>query len=141
MSSPPGDPLTLCSELYDALGRGDVPRLEVLLDPAFRASLTPGLPWGLGEKPVEGAEVMIREGWGVVARHLDVRAVPEQSWVVDDGEVVVVQGVYRGTARRTGRPIEARFVHIWKVQGSRFAELIQVTDTAAWWNAIGHDRR
>jgi ketosteroid isomerase-like protein len=136
LTSPrPDDPLTLCSALYDALGRGDIPGLEALLDPGFQARLTPGLPWGLGEKPIDGPEAMIVDGWGVVARELDVRDVPERSWVVDD--VVVVVGVYRGKARRTDRAMEAWFVHIWRIRTARFVELKQVTDTAAWWNAIG----
>jgi ketosteroid isomerase-like protein len=128
------DPLGLSTALYSALHRADVPALRFLLDPHFRARLTPGLPWHLGRRPLEGAEAMLRDGWGVVFRELDVRPIPEQSYVVDD--VVVVQGTYRGRARATGRPIDAWFVHIWRVRGARFVELRQVTDTAAWWDAL-----
>ena len=128
------DPSALVDALYGALRQGDAPALLSLLDPEFTALLTPGLPWGLGRGPIEGAELMLRDGWGVVARELDIAALPEESFVVDD--VIVVRGVYRGRARASGRPLDAWFVHIWRVRGSRFVGLRQVTDTAAWWNAL-----
>ena len=128
------DPLALVDALYSALRHGDVPALRSLLDPVFTARLTPGLPWSLGRRPIEGAEAMLRDGWGAVARELELEAVPEESFVVDD--VVVVRGTYQGRARATGRPIDAWFVHIWRVRGARFVELRQVTDSAAWWSAL-----
>lgn len=129
-----GDPLSLTEDLYAALRQGDLPSLLSLLAPGFSARLTPGLPWGLGERRIQGADAMVRDGWGVVAREMDLVAVPEESYVVDD--VVVVQGEYRGHVRRTGRPIEAWFVHIWRVRGAKLVDLRQVTDTAAWRDAI-----
>lgn len=128
------DPLALVEALYSALRHGDVPALRSLLDPGFTGRLTPGLPWSLGRRPIEGAEAMLRDGWGVVAREFELGAFPEESFVVDD--VVVVRGTYRGRARTSGRPIDAWFVHIWRVRSSRFVELRQVTDSAVWWSSL-----
>lgn len=42
---------------------------------------------------------------------------------------------YRGTARKTGRPCEAGFVHLWHVTDDKVSWLRQCTDAARWHDA------
>lgn len=123
----------LVAGLYRALRAGDTESLRQLLAPGFRAELTPGMPWGLGEHPIDGADAMVRKGWGVVARQMCVIAQPDE--ILPARDVVVVPGTYLGCARSTGAPLDAWFVHLWRVRDGRVVALCQITDTAAWLRA------
>ena len=59
-----------------------------------------------------------------------------ETWHETDDGLVVVTGHYRGTARSTGRPYEAEFVHLWRVTGGQITWLHQYTDTARWHEAL-----
>jgi 2-(1,2-epoxy-1,2-dihydrophenyl)acetyl-CoA isomerase len=49
---------------------------------------------------------------------------------------VVVTGSYRGTARSTGRRLDTGFAHTWTVVDGKVTSLVQVTDAAAWRDAV-----
>lgn len=115
--------------LYDALAAGDVPTIRQLLDPSFTGVMTDGLPFGIG-RTYHGPEAMLEQCWGKVARHYAITPEPAEYLPVEDGRLVVL-GSYRGTARATGRPLDAAFAHILRIADDRIVELLQVTDTAA----------
>jgi 2-(1,2-epoxy-1,2-dihydrophenyl)acetyl-CoA isomerase len=59
--------------------------------------------------------------------------------MLDDGDLLVT-GHYRGVARRSGRALDAEFTHVLRFDGEgRIASLRQLTDTAAWIDALGAD--
>ncbi|WP_220454242.1 enoyl-CoA hydratase-related protein [Nocardioides immobilis] len=131
------DSRRLVVRLYEALASGDAAGIDSVLVPAFVGTTADGLPLGLGGT-YEGSESMRRDFWWEVGRHFRVEAVvDEMADLPDDG--VLVSGTYRGTARRSGRPLEAAFTHRFTFAGGRISSLVQLTDTHAWHEALGND--
>ncbi|MCS5498346.1 nuclear transport factor 2 family protein [Cnuibacter physcomitrellae] len=50
--------------------------------------------------------------------------------IVDCGDTVIGIGTYTGTDRGTGKPFQARVVHIWRVEDGKAVRFEQVADTA-----------
>lgn len=126
--------VTIALALYPALAGGDRDALDALLSPDFVGRTTAGLPLGLGGE-YTGAKAMRREFWGQIAKHYEVHAQPAEAHAVAPGRVVV-QGVYRGLARATGRKFDAEFVHTLTIAHGRIVALEQLTDSAAWAEAL-----
>lgn len=138
MSGIDGATRALLDDLYDALAAGDRSRIEAALGEDFVGRLTPGLPFGIGGEH-HGAAAMVRDGWFAIGAHWRVRAHPSRFGTTQDGRIQV-EGTYRGTGRRSGRPFEAEFVHQWEVRGGRVHGLTQLTDSAAFVAALATDQ-
>ena len=128
------DVADLVRALYAALATGDREALGELLDPDFIGETAAGMPFGLGGRYV-GARAMRREFWGTLGREFDVVAHPEEILALPDGRVLAT-GTYLGTARSTGRKLEAPFNHTITVAAGRITGLRQLTDTACWVAAL-----
>ncbi|OBI15905.1 enoyl-CoA hydratase [Mycobacterium sp. E2327] len=127
-------------DLYRALAAGDRETLGKLLHPDFVGHATVGLPLGVGGEHV-GPDAMRRELWWQLGRHYDVQAYPDEFHTLDDGRLLVV-GRYRGTARRSGKELDAAFHHvIGFADDSRLTSLDQLTDSAAWIEALDEQGR
>ena len=105
-----------------------------MLIPGFRGVVSEGMPDGLGGT-YDGAEAMLRECWARVFALLDLRPVPAEYLPVADDRMVVL-GRYEGTARATGSPLSAAFAHVLRFADGRVCELVQITDTARWRDAL-----
>jgi uncharacterized protein len=55
---------------------------------------------------------------------------------LDAGEHVVVIGRYRGRAKRTGKPLDVPFVHVWTYRDGKAIRFRQFLDTAGWVEAL-----
>jgi uncharacterized protein len=130
-----GANLATAARLYWAFEARDAEALLELLAPDFRGVVSAGMPDDLGGT-YQGAERMLRDCWGRALALLDTRPVPEELLAVAGASRVVVLGHYRGSARRTGRPHEARFAHVLRFRAGRVVELIQITDTQRWHHAL-----
>jgi ketosteroid isomerase-like protein len=119
--------------LYAALAAGDGGVLTDLLSDDFRGTLTAGLPHGFG-RTYEGRDAMMNEGWGAIGAHFALAPQVERLW--DGGDVLIARGTYVGHAIETGRPVHAAFAHVWGFDGARFTSVEQVTDSAAWAEAL-----
>jgi 2-(1,2-epoxy-1,2-dihydrophenyl)acetyl-CoA isomerase len=128
---------SLVGALYDALAAGDRTAIEASLDDDFVGRLTPGLPFGIGGEH-RGAEAMIRDGWFRIGAHWRVRAVPERFTRLADGRLQV-EGSYLGKGRKSGTPVDARFIHLWDLRDGRVRGLTQLTDSAAFVAALDGD--
>jgi len=49
--------------------------------------------------------------------------------LIDGGDEVVGVGVYRGTYRATGKTLQARVTHLWRLEAGQIAAFEQFTDT------------
>ena len=49
--------------------------------------------------------------------------------LIDGGDSIVGVGDYRGTYRATGKPMHARVVHVWQLEGGKVVRFEQFTDT------------
>lgn len=132
------DATSTAGELYRALAAGDRDLLDELLSSDFVGHAAEGLPLGMGGEH-RGREAMQRNLWWKIGKHFKVEAQPDAFRVLEDGGLLVA-GHYRGVARRSGRPLDAEFTHVltFDAQG-RITSLRQLTDTAAWIEALGDD--
>lgn len=117
---------------------GDRETLGELLHPDFIGHATEGLPLGMGGEHI-GPEAMQKKLWWQIGRHYQVQAQVEELRALDDGRLFVA-GHYRGTARASGNDLDAAFIHvIGFADDGRIASLDQLTDSAAWVDALDAD--
>jgi 2-(1,2-epoxy-1,2-dihydrophenyl)acetyl-CoA isomerase len=124
----------LVDTIYQALARRDRETLARSLDPDVVSRVTDSLPAGAGGEH-RGAEALLRDVWGAVARHYQVRPEPDEFLSLADGGWLVL-GRYRGVARATGRTVDAAFAHVWRFRDGRVVRLDQVTDGHPWLDAL-----
>ncbi|MBB3754062.1 2-(1,2-epoxy-1,2-dihydrophenyl)acetyl-CoA isomerase [Mycolicibacterium sp. BK634] len=121
--------------LYDALAAGDREGIDALLHPDFVGHAAEGLPLSMGGRHV-GSDAMCTNLWWRIGRNFTARAVPSDFQILGDGRLMVI-GRYLGTARRSGQPLDAEFVHLLDfAPDGRITTLHQLTDTAAWHAAL-----
>ncbi|KAA0080118.1 DUF4440 domain-containing protein [Mycolicibacterium sp. P9-64] len=131
-----GDATSTAKALYRALASGDRDTINALLSDDFVGHAAEGLPLGMGGEH-RGREAMQRNLWWTIGKHFKVEAQPDEFRVLDDGSLLVA-GHYRGAARRSGRPLNAEFTHVVAFDSAgRITSLRQLTDTAAWIEALG----
>ena len=125
--------VAIVRNVYDAFARGDVAA-------AFK-DFHPQIEWREAENfvyadgnPYIGPERVLQ---GVFARlgtdFDDFKALPEE--FVGGGDTIVALGRYRGRVRATGKSVDARFAHVWRVDGDHIRSFEQLTDTAQFSNA------
>jgi ketosteroid isomerase-like protein len=125
----------LVGATYAALAAGNRAALAQLLHPDFEATLTDGLPPGIGGVH-RGADAMMRDGWGAIGRAFALRAEPAEWIECSDGRLLVL-GRYVGHARASGAALDAAFAHLWSASAGRLSSLWQLTDSARWLASIG----
>jgi len=125
----------LAQRLYQALARGEGATVTDLLHPEFQGRTAAGLPLGLGGEYV-GADDMRDNFWWVIGKHFRAEALADDFVDLADGRLLV-SGTYRGGGRRSGRKLEAAFTHVLGYRDGRISSLVQLTDTAAWHDALG----
>ena len=130
--------VSTAQRLYAALAAGDRQALSTLLHPDFVGHATEGLPLGMGGRH-DGPEAMRRDLWWTIGRHYKVEAQPEDFRLLDDSRLSVA-GHYRGEGRKSGRRLDAAFIHLIAfADDGRIVSLDQLTDSAAWVQALGGD--
>ncbi len=107
---------------------------EALLADDFTGHLTDGLPLKLGGD-YASRDDMIDRGWARVGQTFDMHPEADHIYAVDD-TLLVGRGHYVGTAISTGKPVRAAVAHFWTVRDGRFTSVYQVTDSAAWADAL-----
>ncbi|HEX7321949.1 MAG TPA: enoyl-CoA hydratase-related protein [Mycobacterium sp.] len=128
--------VSTAQQLYRALAAGDREALSALLHPDFVGEITDGMPLGMGGRH-DGPEAMQRDVWWTIGRHYRVEAQPEELRLLDDGRLFVA-GRYRGAGRASGRRLDAAFIHLIAFAADgRIVALHQLTDSAAWVQALG----
>ncbi len=121
---------------YDALGRGDVQGLLVLMSPEIEWAEAERFPyyggvWRTPQAVIDGLLVPLARDWTAFS------ATPTD--YVAGGERVVALGTYSGTYKATGRSFTAPFAHLWTVHGGKITGFVQYTDTAKVLEAVqGH---
>ncbi|HVW33545.1 MAG TPA: nuclear transport factor 2 family protein [Acidimicrobiia bacterium] len=118
----------LVAALYPALRAGDRATIERLVAPGFTATITAGLPAGIGGFH-PSRDDMVDRGWWEMGRLFKIEVEPEQWIDCPDGRLLVI-GRYVGTGRRTGVPFDAAFVHLFSAAGGQLTGLWHLTDSA-----------
>jgi uncharacterized protein len=126
--------LRTAHRLYEAIQAHDAKAARAMLAPSFRGVASDGMPDSLGGT-YEGPEAMLRECWGRVYARFEVHPEPEEFLPVAPDRVIVI-GHYAGTARATGGALSAAFAHILRFADGQLTELVQITDTGRWRDAL-----
>ncbi len=126
--------LRIAERFYRALATSDTRTLLELLDPQLHAEITAGLPHGWGGV-YSGSRDMLDRCWRPIFTQLAVRPVPREYLPCDEDRVVVL-GRYHGHSRATGRQLDAAFAHVLRLRDQRIYELVQITDSARWHDAL-----
>ena len=114
------------ASIYRAFNAGDIGTALESFDPAIEWRTPQSLPWSTGTYHGPAGVARYFEGFGG-ALH-DATVDPES--VEGVGDLVVARGFERATVRSTGRRFEARFVHVWRISGSRIVAMEGMADTA-----------
>jgi 2-(1,2-epoxy-1,2-dihydrophenyl)acetyl-CoA isomerase len=135
MSEADPQPITeLVAALYPALTKGDKATIRRIVADEFEGTLTEGLPLGTGGLH-HGREAMIDNAWWTLGRAFHIRPEPSLWMPCPDGRLLVL-GRYVGSARETGAPLDAAFVHLWSAAGGRLTAVWQLTDSALFVRAL-----
>lgn len=110
---------------YEAGKRGDLAAMLAPLAPDCAWKEMDGFPYAgtyIGPDGVtEGVFAQIGRDWDGFKVVIDE--------LVDGGDTVVGLGTYSGTCKATGKPMEARVAHVWKVRDGKVVAFEQFADT------------
>ncbi len=115
--------------LYEAAGRGDFATLLGAFDPQIEWREAHGFPYAEAQ-PFKGPDA-VGAALGRIASDVDGFAVIPEKFV-DGGDTVVAEGRYRGRVKATGKPLDAEFVHFWRIRSGKVYAFRQYTDTQQW---------
>ncbi|MEV6560661.1 nuclear transport factor 2 family protein [Nocardia sp. NPDC051756] len=121
-------------KFYLATQAGDGAAIVELLHPRFAARVAPGMP-SVTETAPDSPAAALAAVWGPVFRDFEIAPYAEDWFDAQDGAVIVT-GHYRGTARSTGKAVQAEFAHVWRVFDGKLSALHQYTDTWCWRDAL-----
>jgi hypothetical protein len=117
--------VSIVKGFYDSVAGGDLEGALALLAPDCAWKEMDGFPYRGTYYGPDGvrAGVFARLGadWDGFRLEIDE--------IVDGGDVLAGVGTYSGTYRATGRPMEARVVHVWRVRDGKVVAFEQFTDT------------
>jgi hypothetical protein len=117
--------LQIVSEHYAASDRGDLAAMLADVAPDARWTEMAGFPCaGTWIGPAQIAEHVFK---ALGSEWHDYRMTLES--LVDGGDRIVGIGTYSGTYKRTGRSMQARVAHVWRLAGGKIVAFEQFTDT------------
>jgi ketosteroid isomerase-like protein len=125
----PQDDLAVVRAVYDFIN-GVNPDGASLADPEITIYQSEELPWGGSYAGLAGFQRFYQAVSGAI--HSEV----ETETLYQAGDRVVQIGRTRGIARATGKPFDAREVHIWRVRNGRIIGLEVYVETPALLEAL-----
>ena len=129
------DNASIVRGIYEAFGRGDIPTVLGMLDAQAEWNEAEHFTYWRGA-PFIGPQAVLT---GVIARipqDLDGFAI-EVGRIVAAGDTVLVEARYKGTAKATGKPIDAQAAHVWDLRDGKVVRFQQYTDTWQFAQATG----
>lgn len=122
------DNVNIIREMYGAFVRGDVPSVLAALDPQIEWLEAENFIYADGN-PYIGPNAVLEGVFMRLATEWDGFSVsPEE--ILDAGEIVVAQGHYSGTYKKTGKQVRAQLAHFFTMRDGKVIRFQQYTDTA-----------
>jgi len=116
----------IVQEAYAAFGRGDIPTLLALLDPAVEWTAVVG-----SRTPTSGTR-HTRDGvagfFGNLAESLAFDSFEPREFVAERDKVVTL-GHYRGRSRATSRPFESDWVMVFTLRDGLITRFVEFADS------------
>jgi ketosteroid isomerase-like protein len=113
---------------YAGLSEGNLELVFAALDSDIEWRQAEGNPYQPSGAPWFGREAIKQNLFAKLAADWENFAVIPHSFH-DAGDIVVVEGRYTGTFKRTGGRLDAQFCHIWQVRNGGLARFQQYVDT------------
>jgi ketosteroid isomerase-like protein len=130
-----GRSLEIVRAVYEAFAKGDVAAVLGAFDPRIEWREAEGIRYADGN-PYSGPQAVAEGVFQRIGSDVENFVVLPQDFI-EDGDVVVVEGRYRGKVKATGTPIDAQFAHVWRLRDGRIFRFQQYTDTRQWAEAAG----
>ncbi|MDX6334462.1 MAG: uncharacterized protein QOG05_1802 [Streptosporangiaceae bacterium] len=115
-------------DLYDALGRGDMPTVLGAMDPGIEWREAEGNPYEPSGKAWRGPDAVVQNLFMRLATEWDGFTVHPGEFH-DAGATVVVEARYSGTYKHTGKVLDAQVCHVWKIRDGKVIGFQQFVDT------------
>jgi ketosteroid isomerase-like protein len=127
------DNTALVASSYRRFNEGDLEGALAMMDEGIEWHQAQGLPHGgdyFGLAAVRAAifDPLDEEWWD------DFLATPQE--IIGLGDDVVVLGRYTARAKRTGKPLDIPYAHVWRFRDGRAIRFHQFTDTRGWVDAL-----
>ena len=110
---------------YAASARGNIQAMMAEVSPQVRWTEMEGFPcagtWVGPQAVADNVFAVLGAQWEGYRFELES--------LVDGGERIVGIGSYHGTFRATGKQMQARVAHVWRLQGGKIVAFEQFTDT------------
>ncbi|WP_329370749.1 nuclear transport factor 2 family protein [Streptomyces sp. NBC_01483] len=116
------DDLDVVRAVYDFVN-GTNPDGASLADPEITVHQSEELPWGGSYVGLEGFRRFHLAVSSAIHSEVEIES------LFQAGDRVVQSGRTRGFVRATGKPFDAREVHIWRVRGGRIIDLEVYVET------------
>ena len=116
-------------DLYDALGRGEIPSVLGAMDPDIEWREAEGNPYDPAGQGWRGPDGILQNLFMRLATEWDGFTVTPGEFH-DAGSTVVVEARYTGRFKQTGQDLDAQVCHIWKLRGAKVTSFQQYVDTA-----------
>jgi uncharacterized protein len=120
--------LEVVRNTYAAFGRGDLEGILALLDPQV-SWRTPGPP----DLPTAGLRrgiAAVREFFGLLLSRFDIQDFRPADFLAQDDKVVVI-GTSREGPKGTGRLVDFRWVHVFRIRNGKIVEFEEPADVSA----------
>jgi ketosteroid isomerase-like protein len=122
------DNVALVKGLYEAFGRGEVGTIA--------GAVTVDASWGIvgrrSDFPTFGTfrgPAGVQEFFGAVGQNLDFTEFSPKEFY-SAGDKVFVLGHYPMKIKKTGRPIQSDWIHVFNISGGKVTSFREFTDTA-----------
>lgn len=108
--------------------------------PALLAALAPDVEWTEAAGfpyagTYRGAEEIVQNVFARLGSEWEGFR-PDVEAFHDAGDTVIVRGFYRGTYKKTKRPMNASFAHVLTLKGGKIVRFVQYVDSKKVWEAI-----
>ena len=130
------DNVRLLKNLYEALGRGDIPTVLGAMSPDikwYEAESNPYMPSG---EAWVGPDAILNNLFMRMGAEWDGFTIHTKSFH-GAGDSVIVEARYSGTYKPTGKSIDVQVCHVWDVKDGKVTRFQQYADTAKLQAAMG----
>ncbi|MBI2219330.1 MAG: nuclear transport factor 2 family protein [Candidatus Rokubacteria bacterium] len=121
------DNLALMKNGYEAFAKGDIQTVLALLDDKVEWNEAEHVTFWTGG-PMIGPQAVLRDVFSRIPQEFDGFRI-EIARMLSCGDSVLVQARYRGTAKATGKRLDAQVAHVWDLREGKIVRFQQYTDT------------
>lgn len=121
------DNVTILKGGYEAFAKGDVATVLGLFDPKIEWNEAEHVTYWPGSA-FHGPQEIVNGVFAKIPNDFDGFQI-EIRRMVASGDTVLVEARYRGTAKATGKPLDAQVAHVWDFRDGKAVKWQQYTDT------------